>query len=244
MIEAAGYMDCGGRQYNEDSGTFGQENEIFYAIMADGLGGQGGGKRASKSALQTVEACVKNLTPGEGITRYMLEDYFSQANDKVLSMQSKECEMMTTLAVLCVDENKRTAVIAHLGDSRIYHFIDGMLESCTFDHSVSRMAVLAGEIAMDEIRSHADRNKLLKAIGKSEDVKAETADIDLTEGNRHAFLLCTDGFWEYVTEAEMEEDLSFSPKPKEWIDRMRSRLLGKVDGKNDNNSAVAVFYME
>lgn len=244
MIEAAGYMDRGGRQYNEDSGVFGHQNEIFYAIMADGLGGQGGGKRASKSAMLTIEACIRNLMPGEGVTRDMLEEYFSHANDRVLSMQTKECEMMTTLAVLCVDEKKRTAVIAHLGDSRIYHFIDGALASCTFDHSVSRMAVLTGEIAMEDIRFHADRNKLLKAIGKGDDVKSETADIDLADGNSHVFLLCTDGFWEYVTEPEMEEDLRFSSKPKEWIDRMRSRLLKKVSGKNDNNSAVAVFYTE
>lgn len=242
MIKAAKYTNCGGRLYNEDYCSAGNKNGIFYAVMADGLGGHGGGERASKLAVETVEAYLENRAGKKGITRQMLEECFVEANDNVLSIQTKDCEMKTTLAVLCIDANRQAAVTAHLGDSRIYHFIDGALASCTFDHSVSRMAVLVGEISMDDIRFHADRNKLLKAIGKSDDVMAETADIALERGHSHVFLLCTDGFWEYVTEAEMEEDMAYSSEPKEWIQRMRSRLAAKVDGRNDNNSAIAVFY--
>jgi serine/threonine protein phosphatase PrpC len=57
----------------------------------------------------------------------------------------------------------------------------------------------------------------------------------------HAFLLCTDGFWEYVLEEEMEIDLTKSNTPSEWISFMTQRLAKKVNGKNDNFTAGAVF---
>lgn len=54
-------------------------------------------------------------------------------------------------------------------------------------------------------------------------------------------LLMTDGFWEYVHENEMIEDMKKSENPKEWIDKMEKRLLKRVEYGNDNYSAVAVF---
>ena len=127
--------------------------------------------------------------------------------------------------------------------SRLYHFVDGQQVFCTFDHSVSRMAVLAGEITMDDIRFHSDRNKLIKVIGKSKDTVPEYGECILKPG-KHAFLLCTDGFWEYVTEKEMEKTLKKASSPEKWILAMRKILAGRVDGTQDNNSAIAVFVEE
>lgn len=132
---------------------------------------------------------------------------------------------------------------AHIGDSRLYHFLDGELIEQTFDHSVSQMAVLRGEISQEEIRGHVDRNRLLRAIGREDTIKIDCSDIVDMEGEDHAFLLCTDGFWEYVTEDEMEKDLRKSRSPGEWLDRMLKRLDKRTRKKNnDNNSAVAIMY--
>lgn len=54
-------------------------------------------------------------------------------------------------------------------------------------------------------------------------------------------MLCTDGFWEYVLEREMEKDLAASYGPEDWIEHMRSRLSARVPAGNDNNSAAAVW---
>ena len=56
-----------------------------------------------------------------------------------------------------------------------------------------------------------------------------------------AFLMCTDGFWEYVTEAEMTVDLAKSYTPMEWLERMELRLIARAAAGNDNYSAMAVF---
>lgn len=241
MITGKGYTDKGGREYNEDTGFFGTKAGIGYAVIADGLGGHGNGGKASKMAAGTVKKCIEEWPGKNGLTEGELAEWFAEANQKVMEMQTPNCRMGTTLAFLYVDEPAGQAVLAHLGDSRIYHFENGKCVFCTFDHSVSRMAVLAGEISWEDIRFHVDRNKLIKVIGKAEEVKAETKQISLNGNSSHAFLLCTDGFWEYVTEEDMEKTLKSAKSPEEWLEKMRLYLAKRVKEGHDNNSAIAVW---
>lgn len=239
MIREAKYSDCGGRAYNEDTCATWQKSSLFCAVMADGLGGHGGGDKASQTAVAVVEKGFQKVETE--VSKEQLTEWFEVANEMIVSMQTGACQMKTTLAVLALNETEKSAIWAHLGDSRIYHFVDGKEVFCTFDHSVSRMAVLAGEISMEDIRFHDDRSKLLKVIGREGKSKPEIGQCSLKDGRQHAFLICTDGFWEYVTESEMEYALAFSNTPVEWLDGMRRILEEKVDGRNDNNSAIAVF---
>ena len=50
----------------------------------------------------------------------------------------------------------------------------------------------------------------------------------MNHDHKHAFLLCTDGFWEYVTEQEMEDTLIQSEHPEDWIKKMYKILKNKV----------------
>jgi len=72
-------------------------------------------------------------------------------------------------------------------------------------------------------------------------VKEEQNDICLERGF-HSFLLCTDGFWEYVLEEEMEQALHCAPTPEEWLVKMCNTLQGKKAAEHDNFTAAAVFY--
>ena len=146
--------------------------------------------------------------------------------------------MKTTITFLAVNGMK--AAWAHVGDSRIYHFLDGRLVSRTRDHSASQIAVMLGTITEDQIRFHEDRNRVYRALGQDGELKVDTHFEPLRPG-RHAFLLCTDGFWEYVYEEEMAEDLAAAASPEDWLARMRARLAARVPDNNDNNTAAAVW---
>lgn len=243
MIQICRYTNRGGREYNEDYSAVFRVNHIVCAIIADGLGGHGGGSIASETAVNSIVNSFHQNTEEE-ISRQQYDDWFEKANAEVLAHQTPECRMRTTLGVLSIMEETCKANWAHVGDSRIYHFTDGKMEFCTFDHSVSRMAVLAGEIGMEEIRFHSDRNKLLKTIGQEPAARPEYGECILDKGIGHVFLLCTDGFWEYVMETEMEDALCEAATPREWLSEMCHILRGKSDGKNDNNTAVAVWIKE
>ena len=228
--------DAGGRDRNEDSCRVIYDERGMCALVADGLGGHGGGEIASKTAADVIAKCFEESEirrPEE------LNIWFQAANQSIIDIQTDDCQMKTTLAVLIIKSGM--AFWAHVGDSRIYHFADGRIDSVTFDHSVSQMAVLAGEITPEEIRFHADRNKLLRALGKSGRIDVEISEAVSVEKRKHVFLICSDGFWEYVTEKEMEKDLFFSATPEQWINRMTRRRKRSEKENSDNYTAVAVF---
>lgn len=238
-MEVSAYSSRGGRKYNEDTYDIVQKDTQSCFILADGLGGHGGGDIASQTAAAEIKKCFSSTD--KEITREILDKWFGQVNQCIVAKQTSACRMKTTLVTLCINEIEKKAVWAHLGDSRLYHFENGKEVFCTFDHSVSRMAVLRGEIGVTEVRFHPDRSKLLKVVGKEDMSRPEYGECVLDDTKQHAFLLCTDGFWEYVTEEKMEEALQCAKTPEQWLSFMRQELEKKVDGKNDNHTAVAIF---
>ena len=146
---------------------------------------------------------------------------------------------MKSTAVALMIANGRAAW-AHVGDSRLYHFMNGSLVFQTRDHSASQIAVMLGDITVDQIRFHEDRNRVLRALGQDGSLNVEASEELLPPGD-HAYLLCSDGFWEYVLEKEMEDDLRLASDPEDWLHRMRERLQARVPHDNDNNTAAAVW---
>jgi serine/threonine protein phosphatase PrpC len=235
-IEVASCSEPGGRDYNEDSVRIFNQDGICSVVVADGLGGHGGGQIASSTAAGTItEGFCKDPQIDESIVRQL----FTQANEDVIKLQNSSKKMKSTGVALFIKDN--TAIWAHAGDSRLYHYLDGRLVTQTLDHSVSQMAVFSGEITLEQIRHHEDRNKVLKAFGAGDEITAEVSPELMLEGDFHAFLLCTDGFWEYVLEPEMEIDLVKSVTPDDWIHFMCRRLKQRVPDNHDNYSAAAVF---
>ncbi|MCM1538608.1 MAG: protein phosphatase 2C domain-containing protein [bacterium] len=236
MIIAAKCTDIGGREINEDRCGIFWSGETLCTAVADGLGGHGGGGEAASMAVDILEKQFLQMGADGPVP---FGDWFQSINESIYQAQTKECKMKTTLAALWT--NGAQYLLAHVGDTRIYHFREGHLASVTFDHSVSQMAVLRGEITQQEIRHHVDRNRLLRALGTEECVRTEVSGpIEIT-GGRHAFLLCTDGFWEYVLESDMEETLQSAGTPDQWLELMHEQILQRVAGSNDNHTAVAVW---
>ena len=85
------------------------------------------------------------------------------------------------------------------------------------------------------------QNALLRALGgyKWEPVVG-SAD-DLRPGD--AFLLCSDGFWELVSEAEMLEDRAESPTADAWAEKMLRRAAQVMEQRSgcDNLSVITVM---
>ena len=234
FVQYESYSDIGGRSENEDSLQIlkkGFPGKFAFAV-ADGLGGHGGGKAASGAAADVLnDEWSGEVSPAEW-TRML-----RKANDRVVALQTETCKMKTTFAGILVDNDHY--VCAHVGDSRVYHFYDGTIESQTRDHSASQLAVMLGEIEPEQIRFHEARNQVLKAIGQTSELKPEIHEKKLLRGS-HAFLLCTDGFWEYVTETEMEASLASAEDPKSWLEKMKKIALSRMESGNDNNTAIVV----
>lgn len=234
MILTWTYTDTGGRPYNEDTvrvKTLGGERACI--VLADGLGGHGGGDQASQIAAEHITAGWNGTATPESLTQLVL-----QAHQKVVAAQSQAVKMKSTVVALSIEGGK--ADWAYVGDSRLYHFENGSIVYQTKDHSASQIAVVLGQITPDQIRFHEDRSRIFRALGQEGDLSVDAAEKALSPGD-HAFLLCSDGFWEYVLENEMEQTLGSASSPEDWVERMRGILKGRIPQDNDNNTAAAVW---
>lgn len=234
MIMYASCTDVGGRPYNEDCVAHKQlGDDRLCVVLADGLGGHGGGEIASRTAVESILAGWNGTA-----TLASLCDLVQEAHRRILSLQTPVCRMKTTVVILSVDGSRAQWV--HAGDSRLYHFADGRLDFQTRDHSASQIAVMMGQIRPEEIRFHEDRSHIFRALGQEGGFQADAKEQALLAG-QHAFLLCTDGFWEYVYEEEMARELLAAVSPQDWLERMRRCLDGRAGGDHDNNTAAAVW---
>ena len=232
--------DAGGRPNNEDFCALQHVDNSTCWVVADGLGGHNGGELASRTATGSV---LQSFCGNPEVSSSALESHIAAAQEAILQLQQKDpavAQMRTTLVALISDS--RQALWAHVGDSRLYRFQAGGLMAQTEDHSVPQSLVKAGEIAPDQIRGHPDRNRLLRSLGEPGPARASVLAAPVLLSDADAFLLCTDGFWEYVFEIEMLADLAASASPEQWLDRCASRLRKRAHGEYDNYSAMAVFY--
>jgi len=229
---------AGGRSYNQDSHGMQQHNGTFCCVVADGLGGHHGGGIASMLA---VDSIIQSFHADTDLSPMALGKHFEKAQAEIIRHQreNEELSALRTTAVILI-ANHHSAIWGHIGDTRLYHVRDNRIRSRTKDHSVPQALVNAGDISIAEIRHHPDRNRLLQSLG-SERIKPMvlSAPEPLQKGD--AFLLCTDGFWEYVYDLEIETSFTQAHSPKEWLEKMELMLLRKADGEHDNYTGYGIW---
>jgi serine/threonine protein phosphatase PrpC len=130
----------------------------------------------------------------------------------------------------------------HIGDSRLYAFRKNKVALRTLDHSVTQMLVLSGEIKEKHMPHHPDRNRLLRVIGVDWDSPRYNISEQFPVSDFQAFLLCTDGFWEFITAKKMGSFLKKSKTAAEWLALMEAEIAKNGKGKDmDNFTAIAVI---
>lgn len=228
---------AGIRAQNQDAIFIPESGAFALAAVADGMGGHNAGDVASKLALETlVENMRKNMP---GTIRERLINAVNMANSAVyeLSLTDKKyCGMGTTLVAAVLESGKFT--VANIGDSRLYHFDGKNIRQITEDHSyVAKLAAL-GIITKEEMVRHPQRNLITRAVGIS---PAELADVfECTWQKGDSILICTDGLYGELSEAELADALNCSP------DKLKQSCEALVEcalkaGSRDNISAIIVY---
>ncbi len=230
--------EIGGRKVNEDTYGYQIAPSGGCWVVADGLGGHRGGQPASFLAVKTVMESLALTTDNSPNT---LHRSLETAQNAIIAGQQSDHELyaMRTTIILLVIQNDQ-ARWAHLGDSRLYAFHKNRVVFQTKDHSVPQVLVSAGDIRPEDIRGHEDRNRLLRSLGNQDDFRPVILENPFQVRSGDAFLLCTDGFWEYVLENEMEELLSNSDSTAQWLQLMEKLLLSRVPKNQDNYTAIGI----
>lgn len=179
----------------------GEETHLF--LVADGMGGHKGGGEASRLAVQVIKDSYLKSTHDP--VPDMLRKAFQLANEAIYreSLQLFPPAIMgSTCTALAISGNK--AYIAHVGDSRAYRVSRSSVQQLTDDHSVVGEMQRRGLLEKEGALFHPERSQITRALGVKPEVK-----IDIIEGipleESDAFLLCTDGLSNAVSETEIQD---------------------------------------
>jgi serine/threonine protein phosphatase PrpC len=242
-----GLTDIGRRRTsNEDA--FLLDDSLGLYVVADGMGGHAAGEVASREAVDTVMGMVRRgydrVTrfeqegPTEENVRAMqrlLESAVQAATYMVFAIAENDPDqkgMGTTVSALLVTESH--AVIAQVGDSRIYLVREGDAYQLTEDHTLVAWQVKQGIISEAEAALSPHKNVITRAVGSRDYVQVDTTCIEIGPGDR--FLVCSDGLHGYLQEEEIGPVVALGPEVavSRLVDLANSR------GGRDNITAVVV----
>ena len=238
-VSSAFYSSAGSRKRNEDAVAIFTCQDTFFGVIADGIGSLPGGTNASNITLKTLAGDLTN----EGISAQAVRDALTDANTRILNDPSFS-QSKSTVALLWMEEDD--ALAANIGDTRIYQIRDGKITFQSADHSVAASLARAGELNPEEVRTSKSRHQLTKALGSYDDPNPDIHLLSVRPGD--AFLICSNGFWEMVSETEMLDTLektmtdSLSDAAEDpaadWLTAMRGRF---DQAAGDNHSAITLI---
>lgn len=239
-ITVYAYTDRGGRAVNEDALASWNEDGRGAFTLADGLGGHSHGEIASQTVATELTALLKEWVEGGApFDAAGMEQAFARANGVLMERQQERGSMLTTAVALAVRDG--LALWGHVGDSRLYRLSEGAIEAVTEDHSVTYKKFLAGEIAREDINTDEDRCALLQAMGTRERCSPGLLAAPQKVSPGDAFLLCSDGLWEYLTFEEIEKDWQEAESAEDWGQRLARRRGERAEPGSDNFSLLTVW---
>jgi serine/threonine protein phosphatase PrpC len=208
------------------------------AILADGVGGHGGGEVASRMACDCAHRALIEAKPGQAASQ-LLWQMFNAANLAVYDagMDAREGgRMLTTLTISVFRNNEVT--VGHVGDCRVYAIQQGRIRRVTSDHSYTGVQLKLGIVTVEEAASSELRSVLTRTVGQDPMVRLDYHTIVVNRGDK--LVQCTDGLWCFVTEGEIYDIVS--KNPAEEACRRLIELAEKRGG--DDNLTVQVIHVE
>lgn len=234
-MKYASKTDIGRRLRNEDACLVPQAGESRPLIaVADGMGGHAAGELAS-SLLIAGLARERDAIAISDDSADALEKAVQRINVEIFRMaQAEESYHGMGSTLVCALLLPDRYFTASIGDSRLYHLHDDILEQITEDHSLVEMLVLSGQITREEARTHPQRNFITRAAGLALRAQIDIFERSWREGD--VLLLCSDGLHGSVTDDEMREMLQTGASLDDAADTLVSLALER--GASDNITIV------
>lgn len=227
------------RHSNQDAFFAGEISpNITFAVVCDGMGGAKAGNVASETAVKTIseyiiKSCRNNMSVDHIIK--MLKNAITSANIEIYDLAKSNEHLSgmgtTVVAAVVMDGN---AVIANVGDSRIY-LVNDKLTQLTTDHSIVQTLIETGKITLEDAKVHPRKNVITRALGAESEVAVDIAEYGLTKGD--TLLLCTDGLTNFAN----ENDILNTFKQND-ISNVSEKLvdLANMGGGGDNITVVTL----
>ena len=243
-LSASTGIHKGDREYQQDQVALLSHPRVpgcILAIVADGMGGRSGGRKASDQVMMTARQLFERYSPEVDDAPSMLKQMVQEAHIVIkLTAISSEQEPHSTLAAYLINPGGDCHWV-HAGDSRIYHYHGSKLMKRSMDHSYVQTLVDKGQLTEEEANVHPQSNILMGCLGTEDDPPIDVHFIpQLRPGD--VLMCCSDGVWHYFSPNELGTVLS-TLTPREatefLIDKARSRGRGGGD-----NLSLAIVKVE
>lgn len=219
----------GGRSENQDSYGSAETPYGFVVTVCDGMGGGPGGKTASSIAVKEIILGIKEGNPDDTAVNIVIKA-IRRANLAIIEA-GKETPalkgMGSTCTILLI--SNESAIIAHVGDSRVYQLRGKSKIFRTFDHSMVFDLVKQKVITEEQARLSAQSNVITRALGIKPDIEVDVVELPYESGDR--FLLTTDGIHGAIAESELIEMAS---DRKHALGTVTDEIATTIDGKGRN----------
>ncbi len=214
-------------------------------IVADGIGGHGGGELASAVAIdamahyafETMPWVLRNTECDRDELSAGLRGAIESAQQRMRRVARRKgvnTNLGTTLTMAYVVWPE--LYLVHVGDSRAYLFRDGQLHRLTRDHTLAQQMIDGNAMTEDEAKASRYSHVLVNAVGGSSDeleVELHSIGVQLDD----QLLLCSDGLYDMVSDSEIASALERTDTP---VDEVVNRLIAAANaaGGRDNVSVV------
>lgn len=219
----------GGRSENQDSFDSADTPFGYVVTVCDGMGGGPGGKTASSIAVKEIINGIQSASHDDTAINIVIKA-IRRANLAILEagkINPPLKGMGSTCTVLLINES--SAIVAHVGDSRVYQLRGKNKVFRTFDHSMVFDLVKQKVITEEQARLSAQSNVITRALGIKPDIEVDAVELPYLAGDR--FLLSTDGIHGSVAETDLIEMVA---DKKHALGTVTDEIATTIDGKGRN----------
>jgi serine/threonine protein phosphatase PrpC len=241
-IEAGTAQHIGNRPQQNDRValyTAAQAPGYVMAVLGDG----GGSSLGSDQVLLTAKQLFDEFRPGDTPNLARLHELarnIALEAHQVIKMNpiAATQEPQSTLVVLILTPAHQ-AVWAHVGDSRLYRFAGETCAARSNDTAYVDFLVTNDKLPQEAAKKHRSSKLLSNVLGNS--FKLPFVTLGQHEGLRagDAFLLCTDGLWQWFTDLELAAALARNT-PRQASERLINKAMERANGKGDNCSMAII----
>jgi len=216
-------------------------------VVADGVGGSEAGEVASAIVVEEfARLAEEGYDPRRGAQA--VADTLTASHDRITEYAEEQSRRTgrdfqagttAVVALLVEDDEAPKWLLANLGDSRIYRFVDGELDQVSVDHSLVQELVDEGSITREEMGTHPARHVVTRALGGPDRADADYFLLPLPRAER--ILLCSDGITEMIDDEAVATIVGEAVDPRDAADRLVAEAVRA--GGRDNATAVVVDVM-
>jgi PPM family protein phosphatase len=240
-ISAATGLHKGDRAYQQDQVdvlVHPKVQGVVLAVVADGMGGKSGGRKAADQVLLTARQIYERYVPSADDAGEMLRQLVQESHLMIkLTAITAEEEPHSTIAAFIIGPQLECDVV-HAGDSRVYHFRGAEMMKRTTDHSFVQRLIDEGKITEEAANTHPQSNLLTGCLGTQAEPPVALWRIDKVDFG-DTLLACSDGLWHYFSPKEIGAILHALP-PREASEMLVSKARQRARGGGDNLSLALV----